>query len=55
MILLINSGNCSELNVFPSTIPFFVYASATDFSLASSIASRYIKISHPIFIAFLKD
>mgnify|MGYP004164945455 CR=1 FL=1 len=55
MILLINSGNCSELNVFPSTMPFSVSTSAIGFSLASSIASRYTKIGHPIFLAFLKD
>tara|TARA_B100001765_G_scaffold660_1_gene406 strand:- start:732 stop:893 length:162 start_codon:yes stop_codon:yes gene_type:complete len=52
-----NSGNGSELNIFPliTTVNFSASTSATEFSLAASTASRQTKIGNPIFIAFLKD
>ena len=56
-MLLTNSGNGSELNIFPSitTVPFSVFTSTTEFSLAASTAFGQTKIGNPIFIAFLKE
>ena len=57
IILLMNSGNGSELNIFPliTTVHFSASTSATESSLAAYTTSRQTKIGNPIFIAFLKD
>ena len=52
-----NSGNGSELNIFPliTTVHFSASTSATESSLAAFTVSGQTKIGNPIFIAFLKD